>query len=189
MNNGNDGDLAFQAATMNTSSAYVADDTQFMNEIPDVMRNSQFIQNFNTNITTRTTDLSKFFRLYSETTLVEQEEIYHIQTLEGMLNANKIMQRYIMASPLLKERWASGEDIYQDYKTDDSSIGIDNQDYRNVTNGIIRENEHWEHFGDEHLGEDKELSFSEQAIILDTWDIAETALEEDDECFDNYVYL
>lgn len=106
-------------------------------------------------------------------------QIQYLNTIGNLQNAPVVMQRWIMANPIVREQYHKQKcegygDSYVDMEP--NSIGIDHYDYRRVNTGIIKETETgWmctTHF-DELKENDRPLDVLEKDDILNTWDIIE----------------
>lgn len=106
----------------------------------------------------------------------DDDSIRQLVDIGQMQWSGPTMQRWIMASPFVRERYHNqtleGYDgSYVDNAEND--IGEDHYDYRRVTNGILMETETGDYeattyFEDIYNG-DRELEFDEQVDILMTW--------------------
>lgn len=101
--------------------------------------------------------------------------IRQLSTLSDFTQANDIMQRYLMASPILtvmylRQRIDGYSDTY--VNMNGSTVGAANYDYRRVNNGILQ----WEGEEDWKITQyhellrdgDRDLIFSEQLDILNS---------------------
>lgn len=111
-------------------------------------------------------------------TLFNPNVIQSLLTIDEMRAASPIMQRWIMACPEVRSLYNEGRcagfgETY--YDNSPGTIGIDNYDYRRVTNGLIREVGEelvFTEFFEELLPGDRELTLREQCDILSTHEIA-----------------
>lgn len=114
----------------------------------------------------------------------QPDSIRPLTELYGLQNAPLVMQRWIMANPLVRQAYHQQRldgfaDTYVDMHPD--SLGRDHYDWRRVHDGLLvetPENPHydWEmsHFvSDELLEGDEELSLEKKVDILTTWDFVE----------------
>lgn len=105
--------------------------------------------------------------------------IIGLQTLDGIRNAQPVMQRYIMAEPTIRkiyseQRCDGYSDSYVDYHP--NRIKDTHYDYRRVMDGVVEFTEEgWKcsNYYEELLEGDKELCISEQVNVLKTWDIVQ----------------
>lgn len=93
-------------------------------------------------------------------------------------NASLVMQRWLMANPVVRQRYQEQKcDGYSDTYMDmhPGTIGETHYDYRRVMNGIIQDTEDdgWKvkFYPDELLNGDRELFLDEKVDILSSWDI------------------
>lgn len=97
-------------------------------------------------------------------------------------HATPVMQRWVMAEPLVRERYLQQRvDGYHDTYVNihGTDVGPDHYDYRRVMNGVVvfdEETDNIEEQGwsattyfDEIMPEDRELTIEEQDDILTTW--------------------
>jgi len=112
--------------------------------------------------------------------ITQPNSIRSLFELPEIQNAPLMMQRFIMANPMVRE-------LYHEQRCDGySGTYIDMQpgktqeehyDYRRVMNGIVQQDTQGTMFYTQYLDElhhgDKELALTEQVKILDTWEIAE----------------
>ena len=111
--------------------------------------------------------------------IFDEDTIYGFKTLEDTQTAKPVMQRFIMAMPQLRE-------MYHEQRVDGYSssyvdlqpgvVGEDHYDYRRVTDGVMMESEDgddlvWTTHFEDLLENDRALDISEQADILNTWDL------------------
>lgn len=122
--------------------------------------------------------------------LFHPNTIVPLTTVSEIQSAKPVMQRYMMAMPMLRglymQQLCDGySDTYAD--TEPGKIGDDHYEYRRVMNGMVQpytatdedgEYETWKavtYFEELREG-DSELDFQQQNFILDAWDLAEKAL-------------
>lgn len=114
--------------------------------------------------------------------------IVPLNTLEEIRSAQPIMQRYIMSFPELRKLYFSQRiDGYSDTYADvePGRIGPGHYDYRRATNGMIMdevdEDGHYRWRVSQYMEElrygDRELTFTEKADILSTWDVIKMYLD------------
>lgn len=100
-----------------------------------------------------------------------------IYSFEGLQHANPVMQRWIMAEPVVKKTYLQQNlDGYggEYVNISGSTYGEEDYDYRRATNSMIMIDERT---GESHLATyiddlhpgDKELDFYDQVHILETW--------------------
>ena len=114
------------------------------------------------------------------TGLFVPNEIIQINTIGGLQQARPIMQRWVMANPVVRELWQNqGCDGYSDTYIDNApgKIGEDHYDYRKVMDGVVVEKDNGESWGyklyvEDELPDDKPLNSMDKIEILNTWDIA-----------------
>lgn len=114
-------------------------------------------------------------------TLFQPNRIIDIRTMENMQNAPVVMQRWIMANPLVREMYHKQQiDGYSDSYKDmfPNQIGENHYDYRRVMDSVVQDSsndDEWfvRYYPDEILEGDKELSHDEKVSVLNTWSIAE----------------
>lgn len=116
--------------------------------------------------------------------------IMEYDRLEQFQHANSIMQRWIMANPMIRERYHAQRcdgysDTWQDI--DPGRVAEQHYDWRRVNDGIIQfqdDSEAWTapQYLDELRDGDRDLILSEQTAILRSWRVAEAlmALGRDD---------
>lgn len=108
--------------------------------------------------------------------------ILPLTTIGQLQHATPVMQRWVMAEPLVRERYFQQRvDGYQEsyINVHGNAIGEDHYDYRRVMNGVVVFNEapaeiedhswHATTWYEDLLPEDRELSIEEQDDILTTW--------------------
>lgn len=113
-------------------------------------------------------------------TLFQPNIVKSIFEMDDMQMASVVMQRWIMANPVVRQlyhdqRCEGYSDTYVDLHPGD--IGEKHYDYRRVMDGMIQENEDgsWfaKFYADEILEGDKELIHEDKVNILSTWEIVE----------------
>jgi hypothetical protein len=109
--------------------------------------------------------------------------IQYLGTLDELVAAQPLMQRYIMAEPTIralyhKQRCDGYSDSYVDHHPKD--IGPDHYDYRRVMNGAIefKEDGDWyiTMYPDELIEGDRELDVEEQFLIEESWEAVRRAI-------------
>jgi hypothetical protein len=105
-----------------------------------------------------------------------------------MQQAQPIMQRFIMANPVVRQMYHDQRcDGYGDTYVDmqPNKIGEDHYDYRRVMHGMVQESQEYDWTATFHMDElhdgDKHLTMDEQVDILQTWEIVEMFLAKGDE--------
>lgn len=108
-------------------------------------------------------------------TMWDSDVIKQLTTIAQMQHAPVVMQRYIMANPVIRGMYLAQQldgysDTYQNIHGSD--IGHAHYDYRRMMNGIVEEREDggWEAwtFFDELLEGDHELTFDQQGELIDS---------------------
>ena len=119
-------------------------------------------------------------------TIFHPNAVVELHDIDGIRCAKPVMQRYIMANPMLRElyldqRCAGYGESYVD--NDPSAAAGNSYDYRRVTNGVLMIPEDsdgevvWaEYLEDLHEG-DRELELGEQQAILTSWKFAEAFIK------------
>lgn len=108
------------------------------------------------------------------------DEIRPLRTVEDFQHAPLSMQRYLMAEPLVRERFQQQRlDGYSESYVDvfPNAIGEDHYDYRRVMNGMVVVNEDpdgdgsWQAttYMEELLPDDNELHLEDQIDLMDAW--------------------
>lgn len=118
--------------------------------------------------------------IQSAVTLFKPDTIMPLISIEQFQTASLQMQRWIMANPVVRERYhAQKIDGYSDSYVDmQPGLSGENQyDYRRVMDCVVQEDQDDSWFvkyylDDLHEG-DKELTPDEKSDILRTWDLAE----------------
>lgn len=110
------------------------------------------------------------------TGIFQADIIRNIQNLSSFQIATPVMQRWVMANPVVRE-------LYHDQKCDGYSesyvdlepgkIGPDHYDWRRVNNGAVQFDEQGNWYADQYAEElrpgDEELSTEDQFRIRNTW--------------------
>ena len=104
------------------------------------------------------------------------EDIYTIDTKQGLLNANPAMQRWISASPDIQEHYEMGYELYEGCVITDQQVFLDQRSIwsgsMNMDTGVVKE--HMDFF---HIEEEEPLTVDQQLKIRSTHDfIRELAL-------------
>jgi DNA-binding transcriptional LysR family regulator len=119
--------------------------------------------------------------------LFHPNAIVPLETLDELRSAQPVMQRYIMAEPMLRslyhqQRIDGYSDTYQDIQP--GIIGEDHYDYRRVMTGNIQEEvrngeEVWvaRQYLDEIHPDDRELDIQERHLVISAWDLAKKFLQ------------
>ena len=114
-------------------------------------------------------------------------EVQPLHTIEQIQTASPMMQRWIMANPVVRERYLGQtlEGYAESYvNMQGNSVGVDQYDYRMVTNGLVHtpddEDYHFTNYFEDVEGENP-LSMMDRIDILSTWDRVNYFLEEGDE--------
>ena len=108
-----------------------------------------------------------------------------LKSLEQMQTAGPVMQRYIMANPVARERYLNDTlegygDSYNNVHGD--AIGHTHIDYRQVTNALVEATDNgWVARNYFEFSDTTALSQSDRLNILNTWDLLEHYLDEGDE--------
>lgn len=117
----------------------------------------------------------------------QADSVMSLETIEELQMAPPLMQRYIMANPVIRElhqeqRIDGYSDTYVDMYPKDK--GEEHYDYRRVMNGVVKfegegEDSTWtfRNYLDELVEGDRELTAGEQADIIGVWELAELFLE------------
>lgn len=137
------------------------------------------------------TDALRFARnVISNMSGGEIDRIYEIRDLSGLQNANLQMQRWIMANPVVRQRYMRQEcDGYSDtyFDAHPGKIGKDHYDYRMATTGMLQFDEKtgaacFTEYAQDLADGDRRLLFEEKCDIANTWDVTNVifAIGEDD---------
>jgi hypothetical protein len=113
--------------------------------------------------------------------LFKPDTILPLSTLEHLQSAGLVMQRYLMANPVVREAYhAQRIDGYSDTYIDLSPnvVGNEHYDYRRVMNAVVQsdaKDDSWfvQYYPDELLDGDRELSHDEKVDVIKSWDLAE----------------
>jgi hypothetical protein len=113
----------------------------------------------------------------------ETKYICSIWDMKGFQSAPMVMQRWVMANPVVREMYhAQRCDGYSDTYIDvhEKDIGEKHYDYRRVMDGVLvfdeKDHYHSTHYLDELIEGDRDLLHSEKNDILKTWDALEYLL-------------
>lgn len=112
-------------------------------------------------------------------TLFQPNIVKSIFDIDDMQMASVMMQRWIMANPVVRQLYHDQKcegyvDTYVDMHPGD--IGETHYDYRRVMDTVVQEDgDSWfvKYYPDELIEGDKELIHDERVDILNTWEIAE----------------
>ena len=165
----------------------------------------QFIQNQYNNLSSRLLDAGRDFmdrgrkaiEFYSSNAVLDfsksivnkintssdAQHILPLYKLEDFQQSNLLMQRWVMANPSYRVKYLDQKvDGYSEtyVNMDDKDVGENHYDYRRATDGLIN-------FNDEHgwsaniyldplRDGDRDLLFTEQMDIQDTWAVADLLL-------------
>lgn len=109
--------------------------------------------------------------------MFDVQQIHHIDSLDAMMKANTIMQRWIMANPNARERYLNQTiDGYSDTYTNvhGQDVGHDHYDYRRATDGFMVFDDECDWKAVEYVEElkegDRDLIWEEQCDIRRVWD-------------------
>lgn len=115
----------------------------------------------------------------------QPDKILDLETYEELQMAPALMQRYIMANPVIRELYHQQRiDGYSETYTDihPNVIGEEHYDYRRVMNGAVRfepgedgeeSNFVFRNYLDDLVEGDRELTADERADLLGIWELAE----------------
>lgn len=118
--------------------------------------------------------------------MLHPNSVYYIDDIRQIQTAQPVMQRYIMANPVIRDIYhrqlCDGfSDTYVD--AEPGKIADDHYDYRRVMNNIVipgteETGINWSvtTYNEELREGDRELSFIEQCDVLDTWYVVEQAM-------------
>lgn len=125
--------------------------------------------------------------------VVNQIFIHTCETLHDLQTAGPVMQRYLMANPVVREAYIRQEiDGYSSSYVDlePEAIGKDHTDYRTIMNGMVvavpatkDEPETWKYsiYFDEAIEGDIPLRFDQRCDFRDAWELQNYYLEHTDE--------
>lgn len=108
-----------------------------------------------------------------------QNRIQFLSEIESLQNAPFVMQRWVMANPVIRQAYHNQQcDGYSESYVDvfPKNIGENHYDYRRVMDGVVIETEDsWrvKFYPDEIHHGDKELDHDQKVLILNTWSIGE----------------
>lgn len=115
---------------------------------------------------------------------MHRNDVYYIDNLPGLQQAPLEMQRWIMANPVIRERYNKQLcDGYSDSYIDmePGTVGESQYDYRRVMHGVLQDlpadetgETGWKvtFYLDEERDGDRELTMDERDDILKTWNVA-----------------
>lgn len=120
--------------------------------------------------------------------MFDPNEIYYVDNLERMRTAQPMMQRFIMAEPLLRDLFHRQQcDGYSStyIDVDPGRIGDQHYDWRRVMTGIIQEEvdedgiDTWvaRNFYEDLRPEDRDLTIEEKSAVLSTWEMVKLFTE------------
>ena len=119
--------------------------------------------------------------------LFHPNAIVPLESLDELRSAQPVMQRYIMAEPMLRAMYHQQRiDGYSDTYVDvhPNAVGEDHFDYRRVMTGFVKEEvrdgeEVWvaRQYLDEIHQDDRELDIHERHLVISAWDLAKKFLE------------
>jgi hypothetical protein len=114
----------------------------------------------------------------------ETPHIRELKTLEDFTRAAPLMQRWVMANPVVREKYFMQRlDGYSDTYVDihAGKIKEDHYDYRRVMDGILTfsDNGDWKitQYSEELLDGDRDLLFGEQTDIIKGWSAMDYLLQ------------
>lgn len=119
-----------------------------------------------------------------QSVMIDQEYIKELLILEEIKQASLTMQRWVMANPQVKQLYVDQDidgysNTYVNHFGD--GVGKDDYNYRRVMDGVIvdKDDGSWEvnHYFEELLPGDRELTLFEKANVLNTWSYMEWLLE------------
>lgn len=115
--------------------------------------------------------------------IFQSDIVRTIHNLEDFQIATPVMQRWVMANPLVRELYHKQQcDGYSDTYVDQepTKIGKDHYDWRRVNNGMIEvdDNGGWtaNQYADYAPNYEEELEISDQFRILDSWNAIENLI-------------
>lgn len=115
----------------------------------------------------------------AQSLIMQPNSVYQLTDIGQLQHATSTMQRWIMANPYIYQMYKKQElDGYSDTYVDRANglSGVDNYEYRRVTNGITMEHTPGEMcsytWTESLLTENDDLTFLEQVAILNTWNNA-----------------
>jgi hypothetical protein len=117
--------------------------------------------------------------------VLQPETIRDLWQISDVQNAPLVMQRFIMANPVVRDLYHQQRiDGYSDTYLDmePNSKGLDHYDYRRVVTGMVMDDEEhgWKVVTcfDELKEGDRELQIEEKAAILSVWDLVEARIKD-----------
>lgn len=131
--------------------------------------------------------LSKARALLNVTdSLTDINAVKYLHDIVDIQLAGPVMQRYIMANPLVREWYHDGRiDGYSNTYVDiyPSDIGNSHLDYRRVMDGIVEDKENTQYSVTYYFDNNNELPlmFEDKVDILNTWEALENYLRYGDE--------
>lgn len=137
------------------------------------------------------TEITKRRARSMSTTHRSPTSIMELRDIAELRSAPPLMQRYVMANPKIRSLHISDRcDGYTDTYVKVDKVGVDDYDYRRVTNGVFVEE------GDRLIcrayiedldPEDRELTSLEQKDIMNTWETMDIIIDCGDDDFTNPV--
>jgi hypothetical protein len=104
------------------------------------------------------------------------DRIFYLSELAQLQQANLVMQRWLMANPMVRERYLDQRlDGYSDtyINIHGNDIGWRHYDFRVATNGVMQINDDgdavWTEYPEELREGDRDLTLLEQIDIRDSW--------------------
>lgn len=128
-------------------------------------------------------DAFKYARnVIKSTTSTYYDVIKPLSNVSDIQNAGLVMQRWVMANPVVRQRWQAQRcdgysETYHDVQA--GAIGEDHYDYRRVMSGaVVVTDDDWFvcQYNDDLKDGDRELTPDEQFDILHTWDAMDVLL-------------
>lgn len=120
--------------------------------------------------------------------LFHPNAIVPLETIDDLRSAQPVMQRYIMAEPILRamyheQRIDGYSDTYRDIQP--GVVGEEHFDYRRVMTGFVQEEktangeDSWvaRQYLDDLHEDDRELDIHERHIVIRAWDLAKVFIE------------
>jgi hypothetical protein len=107
---------------------------------------------------------------------IDVQRVVYLHEVEQLRAATQLMQRYLMANPVVRERYLDQRlDGYSEtyVNVHGTDVGWHHYDYRRVVEGVGQTDkegdEHWTEFFDELHEGDRHLTLSEKIDIMDSW--------------------
>lgn len=112
------------------------------------------------------------------------DRVSYLSDLEQLQKATAVMQRWLMANPVVRERYLDQRlDGYSDTYANihGLDVGWHHYDYRIATQGLgwcdDEDHEHWTQYEDELREGDRHLTLGEQVDIRDSWAVMNLLLK------------